>query len=74
MAIGGARPASKARLTSAMAKHRAFNADRFLDKFEGQEDLLRSYASIWNDGLQVDADSLDVQSFKEFIVDGDGDR
>jgi hypothetical protein len=57
-----------------MAKHRAFNADRFLDKFEGHEVLLRSYAGIWNDGLQIDADSLDVESFKEFIVDGDGDR
>lgn len=74
MAIGGARPASKARLTSAMARHRAFNADRFLDKFEGQEDLLRSYAGLWNGGLLVDAASLDVESFKEFIVNGDGDR
>ena len=57
-----------------MARHRAFNADRFLDKFEGQEDLLRSYAGLWNGGLLVDAASLDVESFKEFIVNGDGDR
>ncbi len=57
-----------------MAKHRAFNADRFLDKFEGQEGILCSYAGIWNGGLLVDAASLDVQRFKEFIVDGDGDR
>jgi hypothetical protein len=57
-----------------MAKHRAFNADRFLDKFQGHEDLLRGYVNIWNSGLQIDAASLDVQGFKEFLVDGDGDR
>jgi len=57
-----------------MAKHRAFNADRFLDKFQGQEALLRAYAELWADGLDVDAGSLDVPSFKEFLVEGDGSR
>lgn len=57
-----------------MARHRAFNADRFLDKFQGREDLLRSYVDIWGDGLQIDVASLDVQSFKDFLVNGDGDR
>lgn len=56
-----------------MVKHRAFNADRFLDKFEGREGLLKSYVGIWGVGLQADAASLDVAGFKEFILNGDGE-
>ncbi len=56
-----------------MARHRTFNADRFLDKFEGREPLLRGYVGIWDGHLQVDATKLDVPRFKEFLVNGDGD-
>ncbi|MCZ2150859.1 MAG: hypothetical protein LC126_24195 [Bryobacterales bacterium] len=56
-----------------MAKHRAFNADRFVDKFEGHEDLLRAYTGLWKGSLRVDTASLDVPLFKDFIVNGDGD-
>lgn len=55
-----------------MTRHRAFNADRFLDKFQGHEDLLRGYARLWGDGLQAQIDTLDIGRFKEFIVEGDG--
>jgi len=57
-----------------MVKHRAFNADRFLDKFQGREDLLKTYVGIWGDGLQAGATSLDVPGFKDLILNGDGDR
>ena len=55
-----------------MTKHRAFNGDRFLDKFQGAESILRSYVGIWGSGLDVDIESLDVASFKDFILVGDG--
>jgi hypothetical protein len=54
-----------------MVKHRAFNADRFLDKFEGREELLNSYLGIWGDGLQA-ITPVDVAGFKQFVLDGDG--
>jgi hypothetical protein len=57
-----------------MAKHRAFNADRFLDKFQGREELLRTYAELWGEGLEVEISALDVPSFKQFLVEGDGAR
>lgn len=57
-----------------MAKHRAFNADRFLDKFEGREELLGAYAGLWGDGLEVEIRALDVPRFKQFLVEGDGSR
>jgi len=56
-----------------MAKHRAFNADRYLDKFQGHEGLLRAYVGLWGGGLHLDIGSLDVAKFKEFIIHGDGD-
>jgi len=56
-----------------MAKHRAFNADRFLDKFQGKEFLLQNYAKIWDGRLGVDIESLDVPGFKEFLIEGDGE-
>jgi hypothetical protein len=54
-------------------KHRTFNADRFLDKFQGQEDILRSFVSLWDGRLGLDVASLDVPLFKDFLVNGDGD-
>jgi len=55
-----------------MVKHRAFNGDRFLDKFQGSESILRNYAGIWGDGLEVNVTLLDVAGFKDFILVGDG--
>jgi hypothetical protein len=55
-----------------MTQHRAFNGDRFLDRFQGSEDLLRNYAGIWGDGLNVNVRSLDIAAFKDFILAGDG--
>ena len=55
-----------------MVKHRAFNGDRFLDKFQGSESILGNYVGIWGSGLDVDVASLDVASFKDFILVGDG--
>ena len=57
-----------------MAKHKAFNADRFTDKFKGREELLRAYVAKWADGLDVDVEALDIPAFKKFLVDGTGDR
>ena len=54
-------------------KHRTFNADRFLDKFQGQEIILRSFVGLWDGRLGLDTTSLDVPHFKEYLVNGDGD-
>jgi len=54
-------------------KHRTFNADRFLDKFQGQEIILRSFVGLWDGRLGLDITSLDVPHFKEYLVNGDGD-
>lgn len=54
-------------------KHRTFNADRFLDKFQGQEVILRSFVGLWDGRLELDITSLDVPHFKEYLVNGDGD-
>ncbi len=54
-------------------KHRTFNADRFLDKFQGQEVILRSFVGLWDGRLGLDITSLDVPHFKEYLVNGDGD-
>jgi len=55
-----------------MVKHRAFNGDRFLDKFQGSESILGNYLGIWGSGLEDTPTSLDVASFKDFILVGDG--
>ena len=48
----------------AKVRHRTFNADRFLDKFQGQETILRDYAGLWDGRLDVETTSLDVPRFK----------
>ena len=55
-----------------MIKHRAFNADRFVDKFQGHETLLYDYVKLWGNGLRVNPTSQDTDGFKEFIINGDG--
>jgi hypothetical protein len=55
-----------------MVKHRTFNADRFLDKFQGHEDLLRAYVRLWPRKLtNLSAATLDVPTFKQWLVDGE---
>jgi len=53
-------------------KHRKFNADHFLEKFQGHESLLGKFVKIWPKGLQVNASSLDVPGFRRFILTGTG--
>lgn len=50
-----------------MAKHRKFNADRFLDRFQGQEHLIRAYVRKF-EKVKLDVADLDVPRFKEFLV------
>jgi len=37
-----------------MGRHRTFNADRFLDKFQGREPLIHGYVGIWCPGNPMD--------------------
>lgn len=55
-----------------MGKHRVFNADHFLEKFQGRESLLREYVAQWNGRVEVDCAALDVPRFREFLISGDG--
>jgi hypothetical protein len=52
-----------------MAKHRKFNIDRFVAKFEDHEEILRLYARRWKRGLNIDFASLDVDGFRDLIID-----
>jgi len=54
-----------------MAKHRTFNADRFLDKFEGNESLIRGFVELWSGRISLEPSSLDVPRFKEWLVSGE---
>jgi len=54
-------------------KHRAFNIDRFVDKFEGHEDLLWDYVKLWGNRLKIKTSSLTLEAFKTFLVNGEGD-
>ncbi|MBM3745714.1 MAG: hypothetical protein FJW34_07940 [Acidobacteria bacterium] len=57
-----------------MAKHRVLSPDRFVDKFQGNEQLLRDFVRLWGDGLNVKVSSLDVPGFKRLIEEGDWHR
>jgi len=58
-----------------MAKHRKFSADRFLDKFQGHEALIRAFARTFEPGLNgLDLETLDVPAFKGYLINGEGDR
>lgn len=54
-------------------KHRTFNADRFLDKLQGQETILRSFVGLWDGRLGLDVASLDVSLSRNSSVNGEGD-
>lgn len=56
-----------------MVKHRKFNLDRFLDKFQERESLIHSHVSKWGSRLNLSAETLDVPSFKDFLTNGDGE-
>ena len=56
-----------------MIKHRKFNLDRFLDKFQGHEALIQSHVAKWGKRLNVSADQLDIPGFKDFLINGDGE-
>src|ERR1035437_488849 len=51
-----------------MAKHRKFNIDRFLAKFQGHEEILRAYARRRKSGLNIDISSLDVDGVRDLIL------
>lgn len=53
-----------------MAKHRTFHADKFLDKFQGNEPILRAFLKLWKKQLGIDATKVDVPSFKEWLHKG----
>ena len=53
-----------------MAKHRKFNVDRFTDKFQGREDILRSYVEQWDWNPGAWGESLDVPAFKDLVGGG----
>jgi len=49
-----------------MIKHRVLSPDSFVSKFTGNEDLLRGFAELWPDGLDLDVGSLTVAAFRRF--------
>jgi hypothetical protein len=54
-------------------KHRIFNADRFLDKFQGQEAILGKFVGLWDGRIGISMASLDVPRFREFLINGSGE-
>lgn len=54
-----------------MAKHRKFNADRFLDKFQGQESVLRSYVCRWEGCRKALPARFGIGDFKTFLAGDD---
>lgn len=55
-----------------MAKHRRFNADRFISKLQGHEAVLRAFLGLWPGELDVDVAALDLAKFRDFVVNGTG--
>ncbi|MBC7351740.1 MAG: hypothetical protein H5U08_05215 [Thermogutta sp.] len=55
-----------------MAKHRGFNADRFLDKFQRFEQLLRDFVRLWEGRVDLEPATLDVPAMKRWLVEGTG--
>lgn len=51
-------------------KHRAFNADRFIDKFRGRECLLLNFARQWAGRLDLGplGDAPDIDIFKDWLA------
>jgi hypothetical protein len=55
-----------------MIKHRVLSPDSFVSRFTGNEELLRGFAGLWPDGLDVDIGSLTVAAFRRFVEKGEG--
>src|ERR1700690_647065 len=55
---------------SVMVKHRVLSPDSFVSKFAGNEDLLRGFARLRPDWLDVDIGSLNVVAFRWFVEKG----
>lgn len=56
-----------------MATHRTFNADRFLDKFQGFEALLQGFVALWAGRLDLKVKGLTIANFKKWLGEGKGD-
>jgi hypothetical protein len=56
-----------------MVKHRIFNADRYLDKFQGFENLLRDYCRLWPRKLGLNIAKLDIDQFKNWLMEGESE-
>jgi len=56
-----------------MTRHRVFNADRFLDKLQDFEQLLRDFVGLWEERLEIDSSGLDVPGLKRWLVEGTGE-
>lgn len=56
-----------------LAGHRAFNVDRFLDKFVGRESLIRQYVARCRGKADLgDLSTLDVPRFRQYLIEGSG--
>lgn len=55
-------------------KHRAFKADRFIDKFRGREGLLLNFARPWAGRIDLGplGDEPDVNAFKQWLAERQG--
>jgi hypothetical protein len=51
----------------AQIKHRPFNADRFLDKFRGNEAALTAYLGLWDGLIPGLPEPFEVDAFKDFL-------
>lgn len=56
-----------------MAKHRAFNADKFLDSLRSNESILIGFLAIWADQLDISLDTLTIDRFKEWLINSQCD-
>lgn len=54
-------------------RHRRFNARRFLDKFQGREEILRAFVERWRGRIPLDIEGLDVPAFERFLADAEWD-
>jgi len=52
-----------------MPKHRSFNADRFLDKFDGREHYLRDFAAIWKErNPSLNLEEFSIEAFRQWML------
>lgn len=56
-----------------MPKHRTFNADKFLDKFQHHTCLIHEFLGLWSGRIGIDPTTVDVPSFKKWLVEGEGE-